>query len=452
MGFLISYLEIVVEWVVELNIICFLLMSPLRKKKRFLLRFMGGFIISLVVALPLTLFYQKFGFTTWGRTLTYSLLWGITLASFFFSYDDSFMRVLLFADMGYIIQNLCYKVFCILWGILTYAGAFPESGPGALLFKVGYYSIFGLQVAAYYLILIRRSHRAISDKQPAKPTVLLSMVIMVILIVICSMIDIYGEKETGGAFTFPTYNSFVFKSGANLLLIVTDYLLLLLLFSSTRKNDLQYDVEQLNFLVSQSEKQYNISKDTIEMINIKCHDMRHRIKAILNEKNIGKDTYDDVKKAIHIYDSKINTGNSALDVILTEKSLLCGHDNITFTCMADGNAVSFMEQVDICCLFGNILDNAIEATKQVKEEDKRYILFSVSSIGNGMTKVECSNTYEIAPKKEGEIIVTSKNDKANHGFGIKSIKNIASKYDGSVEFKAEDSLFSVAIVLFNAEN
>ena len=55
------------------------------------------------------------------------------------------------------------------------------------------------------------------------------------------------------------------------------------------------------------------------------------------------------------------TGNHALDVILTEKSLICKQKEIKLTCMADGKQLAFMQTTDLYSIFGNLLNNSIEA-------------------------------------------------------------------------------------------
>ena len=72
---------------------------------------------------------------------------------------------------------------------------------------------------------------------------------------------------------------------------------------------------------------------------------------------------------ISIYDSMLKTGNEALDVIFAEKSLVCRKNDIKLNCMIDGAKLSFMENTDIYALFGNLMDNAIEAIEKLKDND-----------------------------------------------------------------------------------
>ena len=72
-----------------------------------------------------------------------------------------------------------------------------------------------------------------------------------------------------------------------------------------------------------------------------------------------------MEQEIRSYEAQNKTGNEVLDTILTSKSLYCQQHGITLTCVADGAALDFMDTMDLCSLFGNALDNAIEGTAKV---------------------------------------------------------------------------------------
>ena len=155
----------------------------------------------------------------------------------------------------------------------------------------------------------------------------------------------------------------------------------------------------------------------------------------------------------------MNTGNKVLDVILTTKSLQCEKKNITLNAMVDGDLLSGIHVKDICSLFGNVLDNAIEATQQVEDKDKRLITLSVRS-RNQFIIVECENYSESdnvrLRKSEKRRIFkndnlprTTKKDNVKHGFGLKSIGQVAEKYGGAMNVSYEDGWFKVKVLLSN---
>ena len=155
----------------------------------------------------------------------------------------------------------------------------------------------------------------------------------------------------------------------------------------------------------------------------------------------------DIADAISVYDSSLVTGNEALDVIITEKSLLCHDKGITLTCLADGKSISFMKSGEVYALFGNILDNAIEAVLKVDEPAKRCINLHVTK-KNDIIVIGTDNYFagELSLTPDG-LPRTTKGDEDNHGFGMKSIRALAESYGGMLYVSAEDQIFRLSIVI-----
>ena len=194
-------------------------------------------------------------------------------------------------------------------------------------------------------------------------------------------------------------------------------------------------------------EQYLISKENIEIINIKCHDMKHQIRKIKNNEHVDDSIIKELEEAVAIYDSIAKTGNKALDVILTEKALYCSKNDIILTYVADGAKLSFMAESDIYSLFGNALDNAIESVLKIKETEKRIIELTIHQINEFVT-ISIKNSYSgVINFNENGIPITTKMDTAYHGYGVKSISLIADKYDGNVSFNTKNEIFNLSILL-----
>lgn len=187
-----------------------------------------------------------------------------------------------------------------------------------------------------------------------------------------------------------------------------------------------------------------ISKETIDMINIKCHDFRHQIRELGKQQNINEEAIANINKLINIYDQSIKTENEALNVILTEKSLKCAKHNIKFSCLVDGTILDFISEEDIYSLFGNILDNAIDALVSTTIKDKEIVL-KVKKTGNMITISE-KNAYEGNLNIQNGVIRSSKADLTHHGYGLKSIKMVAEKYNGTMEIDHSNNVFLVTLL------
>ncbi len=153
-----------------------------------------------------------------------------------------------------------------------------------------------------------------------------------------------------------------------------------------------------------------------------------------------------MEKEIKIYEAQNKTGNKVLDAVLTSKSLYCQNNGIGLTCVADGSALNFMEDMDISALFGNILDNAIESVQKLNEQEKRLIHLSVAK-QKQFLRIRCENYCEEQLKFENGMPVTTKKDRRFHGFGMKSIKSTAAKYGGSVTTDLKKNWFELRILI-----
>ncbi len=163
-------------------------------------------------------------------------------------------------------------------------------------------------------------------------------------------------------------------------------------------------------------------------------------------KAIDKDALASIAREVNVYDSVVETGNEALDTILTEKSLACSNEDIVLSCIADGAALDFMSPSDIHSFFGNALDNAIEAVRQVSDPERRNITLNVARRGK-MVAVSIENFYELIPRFQDGLSTTTKANKASHGFGVKSMQATCARYNGMLHMGAKDGVFYLNALL-----
>lgn len=97
-------------------------------------------------------------------------------------------------------------------------------------------------------------------------------------------------------------------------------------------------------------------------------------------------------------------------------------------------------------LLGNALDNAIEACRK-NEKNNRWIRVSIRKIRD-MTFIKVINACQVEPNMEERHFVTSKSDKAHHGFGTLSMQLIVDKYEGTMSANYENGIFSLLISFF----
>lgn len=267
-----------------------------------------------------------------------------------------------------------------------------------------------------------------------------------IYIILCVLLAMFAM--TGLIFQPILFMNSIFISVCMLLFFGCGYLLLCVLVSEDNLNSENAVLKQI---IEKAGQQYAMSRENINAINIKLHDFKHQIHA-LGEGGLHVDptVLQDLENKIGIYDAVVKTGNEPLDIVLTEKSVYCAQNKIETTCFVDGSSMRFIAEADVYSLFGNILDNAIEAVEKLPEE-KRVIGISVVQQA-GIIRICAENYYNGCVNLADGEIVTSKLNAAQHGFGLKSIALVAEKYGGVVKVKFGKEVFTINIILpFPAE-
>lgn len=140
-----------------------------------------------------------------------------------------------------------------------------------------------------------------------------------------------------------------------------------------------------------------------------------------------------------------DTGNIALDAILSTKKALAEEKGIQFEATIQIPEQIPVDAADICIIFGNSLDNAIEACEKIKS-DKKYIKLSVIYEDNTIL-CKVVNTVE---SKHKITLKTTKKDKSNHGFGFDNIKQSLSKYNHLMKIDQNDNEFILSFVIFTS--
>ena len=211
---------------------------------------------------------------------------------------------------------------------------------------------------------------------------------------------------------------------------------------------IRFEKDALHNIMEMQYKNYQLSKENIDMVNQKYHDLKHQIAVLRSEADPGKREafLDKMEADIKKYESQNKTGNKVLDTVLTTKSLYCAKHNITFTCVADGTLLDFMEVMDICSIFGNALDNAIECELKIPDKEKRLIHVTVSKQKQFLILRFENYCKETLQYQEGTP-VTTKKEKEFHGYGLKSIQYTVNKYDGAVSMNLEDNWFELKVLI-----
>lgn len=199
--------------------------------------------------------------------------------------------------------------------------------------------------------------------------------------------------------------------------------------------------------IAQLQQQYIYYQDKLkdeERIRSIYHDMKNHL--LVLEGSQGTDETrkmaQELRSQIADYENYIHTGNDFLDIIIRDKAEKAREKQIDFSAFIDFSGVDFIEPLDISTLFGNGIDNAIEASEKLPQE-QRVILVKASKVQDFVSiLIENNCTDEV--HADG---YTTKADKFLHGFGISNMKKAAEKYGGTCTTTQKNGKFILKILL-----
>ena len=211
---------------------------------------------------------------------------------------------------------------------------------------------------------------------------------------------------------------------------------------------IRFEKDALHNIMEMQYKNYQLSKENIDMVNQKYHDLKHQINILKTQSYTGKSTsyLEKMEREIRVYETQNKTGNQILDAVLTNKAMICQNKEIELKFIVDGEALSFMDDMDVSALFGNMLDNAIESAEKQQEKQKRLIWLYVTK-EKQFVRIRTENYCDEKVRFKNGMPVTTKKDRRLHGYGMKSIKSTVEKYHGSVVAAQENNWFELKILL-----
>ena len=399
--------------------------------------------IGLAFAIPYKIDNAIYG------AFMFFVLFALTLVTGIIVFDEPIRNILFCAIAGYTVQHIASELCELFNSIMVCYSSFrldiydiyipTPVNTGSLLMITVYAIIY---VWVYLTVLKAVSPRVEKYKilQSDNRTVLALSALIIFIDIIMSSIITYILPYTTLA-PLGRDSSFIVLLILHAYNVVCCVLAIILTIELPRRRGAENDLKLVRQLNASKQDQYEAVKANIELINMKVHDLKHRTVELLGDRADGKEM-NEINDIIAIYDSAYSTKNEALNVVLMEKSLICKHNNINLSVIADGEKLGFMSDTDIYALFGNILDNAIEAV--IKVEGGRSIGLSIKS-ANSFLIINAFNEFQGELKMSGGLPQTTKKDAKHHGYGLKSIRYIVDKYHGEMTISAKDSVFNLTI-------
>ena len=254
------------------------------------------------------------------------------------------------------------------------------------------------------------------------------------------------------ALMFSVYNVLNLSKIPHILIFfsLTIFILIFLIVFLYSKNTmfLREQEQKDKMQIAQLQQQFAYYQEKLkdeEKVRSVYHDMKNHLLVLQRQIN-SPETAEMVEKLqsqVAMYEDYEHTGNDILDIILKEKSETAREKHIALSVTADLNGVDFIEPLDVSTIFGNGLDNAIEASEKLPEE-QRAILVKAGKMQNFFSVLIENNCLQDSGNTKSR---TTKNDDFLHGFGISNMRKAVEKYDGQLMTKCENGKFTLKILI-----
>ena len=307
-----------------------------------------------------------------------------------------------------------------------------------------YYLIYHI-LMTMIVVIMRKTLKNIGESFTKREEILLSIILAALNFVFISVVNtsLFG----GDLFTQTTMAIGI------IILFAALFLLICFVNDSVRIRLLQQKEEQQ---LQRLEAQYRYYEERLkdeERVRRVYHDMKNHLlvlqaqmktlsdKEDKDKKSETEEMIESLRREISDYEDYVQTGNGFLDIILKDKIKAAKEKHIDFHTEVDFPKGDFMEPLDISTIFGNALDNAIEACKNIPEEE-RFITLKV-----GVKRNFLVISVENSAKQETEEKGTTKADTFLHGFGLKNIQRAAEKYGGQCKRNYQCGVYMLSILI-----
>lgn len=441
-------LIIYIDYLISVAAASSMLLAAYKKRSRFALRVLISIFICAVCVMLCTMI--AFNLPREMKILNivcncciYLFMLAALVACSCLCFKGNFSSILFSCITGYAIKQLTENTFFLLMLIfptlnLTHS---TENNPLSIML-LRYYGIKIPFYVVYFLLLHFLWLRKYSHSIPDKETNYSSLVFASVTMAACLIFNILRDNFSA--------ENIVMNVVCILACMLCFVLIIFLRAGILEKNTLKTEIAVIKRIQHEKMEQIDLFKENLDLINIKYHDLKKNITLLKNtDISVQDELITEITDTLNIYDAKIHTDNELLDIILIRYNLLAKRSGIRMSCIANGKLLAFMSATDLVALFSNLLENSIAASMQLSQ-DKRIISLSVQE-ECGMISIHSENAYTGSIQFKNGLPLTSKPNKAYHGFGMKSIQLITEKYDGYLTISTKNDIFRINILFPKAK-
>lgn len=409
--------------------------ASLKKRPYYVLRLvlsLSLYAVVFVTSVVLRYYYGSVFTRVFVHMLRVSMLFFIS----YICYDENFHNRLRTICCGFAAREIgsaVYSFLLVLLGInehetisLLHPGGYGSGFNTGVLDWLIYYAV---HIAVYWLVYrimpVQRYDEL--DRKSFQQTIILGSTCFFVLLIPDVVRNEIGRTGIADVFVNRFY---LFSLSAFVLFVLNG-----IDFQSKYRRE-KAIMEQV---LTDEHKQYRQLKDSMDVINMRCHDLKHQLDNFAGQ--LTRQEIESLREAMEFYDSNIKTGSDVLDVVLHTCQMRCQKSGIELTCLADGAALGFMDAKHLYSLFNNALGNAIEAAEKLDEPGKRTISVTVARLGSHVD-IQITNYFKGPLPSPGG---TTKDDCGHHGFGTMSMRYVAEQYGGSLTVRTEEDVYCLHI-------
>lgn len=216
-------------------------------------------------------------------------------------------------------------------------------------------------------------------------------------------------------------------------------------------NILKKENEMLTIREELSRKHLEEMEKLMEQHRIQIHDMKKHLLILreyakLQEWELLFRYLNELSDEINQSRKKVWTQNRILNMVLEQELDKAEKYGIEFRIEEAKIGALPFNDTEICALFGNLLDNSIEACCKMRSQNRWIEMKSWRK--SQILYIAISNSIEIKPEEKNGKLISDKQDKTLHGYGLKSVQKIIKKYNGEFEYQIADSKFCIKMMFF----
>lgn len=209
---------------------------------------------------------------------------------------------------------------------------------------------------------------------------------------------------------------------------------------------------RINEMSQQYDYYLRLEKET-DNIKRLAHDIRNHLEAVKNNDSEERQEYiGSIEKRLERYECYYRTGNTFIDSLLQSKAQKASESGIEFKVIADFRPFQNIKNEDLCTIIANIVDNALRECSLIRMEkpEEECIIQVKARQFLGFLWIYCENSIREKQAKmvsNATELKTTKDDKQNHGYGIKNVESAVNKYGGEISISIRDDLFCISITI-----